>query len=154
MKLFSVRRIWGILLAVCTLLAVSRGIGCGPYDSGSDDITVLVSVDGLTPDITSLNVTTTLNGAPSKQSIPELTTRLDKFAIYLPRNTAGTLGVKIVGHSVENCVVAKGEGQIDVKPAPPTFVPMAVSISTAAVGSGKQCSHNTRVQRQSKCAPN
>lgn len=150
MKLLSVRRIWGILLAVCTLLAVSRGIGCGPYDSGSDDITVLVSVEGLTPDIASLNVTTTLNGAPSKQSIPELTTRLDKFAIYLPRNTAGTLGVKIVGHSVENCVVAKGEGQIDVKPAPPTFVPMTVSISTASVGSGKQCALKVEVRGKGK----
>jgi hypothetical protein len=150
MKLFSVRRIWGILLAVCTLLAVSRGIGCGPYDSGSDDITVLVSVEGLTPDIVSLNVATTLNGTPSKQAIPELTTRLDQFAIYLPRNTAGTLGVKIVGHSVENCVVAKGEGQIEVKPAPPTFVKMNVTISTGAVGAGKQCSLKVEVRGKGK----
>lgn len=150
MKLFRVRRIWGILLAVCTLLAVSRGIGCGPYDSGSDDITVLVSVEGLTPDITSINVATTLNGAPSKQAIPEITTRIDQFAIYLPRNTAGTLGVKLVGHSIENCVVAKGEGQIDIKSAPPTFVPMKVAISSSAVGSGKQCSLKVEVRGKGK----
>ena len=92
MKLFSVRRIWGILPRSLHSARRQSRYRLRPFATRAQTTSQCWSpVDGLTPDITSLNVTTTLNGAPSKQSIPELTTRLDKFAIYLPRNTAGTL---------------------------------------------------------------
>ncbi len=128
-----------LLLSIISLFFVSTRTGCGPYDSGSEDITVLVTVEGLTGAVSSLSVTTTLNGAPSQNSIPELTQRLDKFAIYLPRNTSGLLNVTLVGHSADSCVVAKGQAEVEIRPAPPTFVRLSVPISTSAVGSTKQC---------------
>lgn len=128
-----------LLLSIISLFFVSTRTGCGPYDSGSEDITVLVTVEGLTGAVSSLSVTTTLNGAPSQNSIPELTQRLDKFAIYLPRNTSGLLNVTLVGHSADNCVVAKGQAEVEIRPAPPTFVRLSVPISTSAVGAVKQC---------------
>lgn len=136
---FNARIISTILVSIFALLLVGTRTGCGPYDSGSDDITVLVTVEGLTGSVSSLSVSTTLDGRATLAPIPDLTQRLDKFAIFLPRNTNGVLAVSIVGHSADNCVVAKGQAEVQVKPAPPTFVRLSVPISSSAVGATKQC---------------
>lgn len=136
---FNARIISAILVSIFALVLVGTRTGCGPYDSGSEDITVLVTVEGLTGSISSLSVSTTLNGNASLAPIPDLTQRLDRFAIFLPRNTSGRLGVSLVGHSADNCVVAKGQAEVDIKPAPPTFVRLSVPISSSAVGASKQC---------------
>lgn len=136
---FNARIISAILVSIFALLLVTTRTGCGPYDSGSDDITVLVTVEGLTGSVSSLSVSTTLNGTASLAPIPDLTQRLDKFAIFLPRKTSGVLAVSLVGHSADNCVVAKGQAEVEIKPAPPTFVRLSVPISSSAVGATKQC---------------
>jgi hypothetical protein len=138
MKL-NARIVSALFISIFALLFVGTRTGCGPYDSGSEDITVLVTVEGLTGSVSSLSVATTLNGKPSQTPVPDLTQRLDKFAIFLPRNTSGVLGVSIVGHSADNCVVAKGQAEVEVKPAPPTFVRLSVPISSSVVGGTKQC---------------
>lgn len=133
----QLRLLWSRFL-LCMGLLVFGSDGCGPFDSGSEEITVLVKVTGLSPEITSLFVSTKLNGAAAANGDQEITTRLDQFAVFLPRTTSGTLQVKISGRSAERCVVASGQADLMVVPAPPTFVEMTVALTSAAGGS-KQC---------------
>lgn len=126
-------------LFVALLLFLVGGFAtCGSDGSTlNPEITVVVDVAGLTPDISSLFVTSSLNdGTP--QSSPEITTRLDQFAIALPLTTSGHLTINVVGRSAERCVVASGKVEVDVL-SPPTRYQVSVSLAATAANAVKSC---------------
>ena len=132
------RRSWFIFFA-CLLASLAPSCGDPePIVVESPEIAVLVTVEGLTPEITSLFMTTTLAGKPAQQG-HEFTGRLDQLAVYLPRETSGLLNLRLVGRSSERCLVASGEAQVSVVPAPPTRYDVKITLAAAAAGAPKAC---------------
>ena len=126
-----------LALSACFCIGVISSCGEEVQEvPAATEISVLVSVEGLTPAVSSLYVSTTLNGVPAQQGT-EITGRLDKFAIYLPLETSGTLGISVVARSTERCLtlgvpmvaVIAGEGEdasAAAAPAPaPALAPRA-----------------------------
>ena len=74
-------------LFATALLILCGLISCDPETGASPEITVVVDVSGLTADVTTLFVSSTLNGG-QPQSSPDITGRLDQFALALPLTTA------------------------------------------------------------------
>lgn len=130
------------ILALATLLVATAT--CSPDGAAvSDEITVIVDVSGVTTDISSLFVSSALNGG-SPQSSPDITGRLDQFAIALPTTTSGQLSINVVGRSAERCVVATGKATVDIK-APPTRYSVAVTLTPTAPGATKACTLTVNV---------
>jgi hypothetical protein len=136
----QVSRIRALLLAVFCCFGL---VTCGSDNGGTTEITVLVDVSGLTPDITSLGVSTSLNSSPP-QSGPEITSRLDQFAIALPLATSGNLAITVVGRSAEHCVVASGQVAVDVH-NPPTRYEVSVALASTSDGPTKSCTLTVQV---------
>lgn len=133
------------ILSTLALFALVLGTAtCSPDGSAaSDEITVVVDVAGLTADVTSLFVSSSLNGG-TPQSGPDITSRLDQFAIALPTTTSGQLSINVVGRSAERCVVATGKATVDVK-APPTRYTVTVTLTPTAAGAAKACTLTVNV---------
>lgn len=113
------------------------------------ELSILVSVAGLTPEVSSLYVSTTLNGLPAQQGT-EITGRLDKFAIYLPLDTSGTLSINVVARSSERCLVSSGMTDVAVAPAPPTRIDASVTLKATAAGAPKACALTVQVRGKGK----
>ncbi len=130
------------ILAAAALMVTAAT--CSPDGAGvTDEITVVVDVSGVTSDISSLFVSSALNGG-TPQSSPDITSRLDQFAIALPTTTSGQLSINVVGRSAERCVVATGKATVDIK-APPTRYSVTVALSPTAPGAAKACTLTVNV---------
>ena len=131
--------------ALLALVVLLGGLGsCGQDGAASPEITVVVDVSGLTADVTSLFVSSTLNNG-SPQSSPDITGRLDEFALALPLTTVGQLNIKVVGRSAERCVVATGQVTVDIKAPPPTRYTTTVTLTPTAAGAAKACTLTVNV---------
>src|SRR4051812_35297248 len=87
---------------LAALLFLFGSATCSPDNAVvSPELTVVVNVAGLTPDISSLFVTSTLNSGQAQAS-PEITGRIDQFALALPLTTTGHLSLNVVGRSAEH----------------------------------------------------
>ena len=133
-----------LVFASALVALLSTIATCGPDDAiVSPEITVVVDVGGLTSDISSLFVTTSLNGGAPQPS-PDITSRLDQFAIGLPVSTSGQLSINVVGRSAERCVVASGQASVDIK-APPTRYTVSLTLTPTAAGAAKSCTLTVNV---------
>ena len=131
-------------LFATALLILCGLISCDPETGASPEITVVVDVSGLTADVTTLFVSSTLNGG-QPQSSPDITGRLDQFALALPLTTVGQLSIKVVGRSAERCVVATGQVSVDIKAPPPTRYTATVTLAPTAAGAAKACTLTVNV---------
>ena len=136
----------GMWFAVLSaLLFLSATSTCGFWDTPivESEITVAVNVAGLTPDITALYVTTTLDGKTAQQG-QDVSGRLDRFAIALPLTTTGHVDIAVVGRSAEKCVVASGTVGVDIGPPPPTRYEATVTLAPAPSGA-RSCTLSVQV---------
>jgi hypothetical protein len=141
---------WVLALSTCFLFAAFTS--CGEEASevpAATEISVLVTVDGLTPAVSSLYVSTTLNGLPAQQGT-EITGRLDKFAIYVPLDTSGTMNINVVARSTERCLVSSGMVEVAVAPAPPTRIDATVALKATVAGAPKACALTVQVKGKGK----
>jgi hypothetical protein len=98
------------LLGASMLLSDVPLTGCAM----NQEALVLVSVNGLSPEIRSLRITERLNGAD--MSFHEIFSNLSQFALRLPASTQGSYGVQVEGLNRADCAVARGYAEIFVGP--------------------------------------
>lgn len=89
------------------LSAVLIFLGC----THSDHSLVIVSVSGLTPEVSVISATSTLNG---RQSVNQFSDRLSPFGLSLSESAKGLLVLSIDALGTDRCIVAQGSGQVQV----------------------------------------
>ena len=99
-----------LIRAIAVLLTVLAALSC----SESDVPVITVSVHGLTSDIVSTIVVTTLNGQPSRNQHDPLLQGLDRVELRLQKDTVGVLGIAISAQGMDGCTMLAAETQVEV----------------------------------------
>lgn len=99
-----------LIRAIAVLLAVLATLSC----SESDVPVITVSVYGLTSDIVSTIVVTTLNGQPSRNQLDPLVQGLDRVELRLQKDTVGVLGIAISAQGMDGCTMLAAQTQVEV----------------------------------------
>lgn len=115
---------WRGLLAALPALAM---LALGSCDS-PEELVVLITVQGSLAEVKTLEVSLQLNGVPAKDTQDITGGRMDRFAIYLPKDSEGNLLVHINGLSDDLCQRATGMAGVQVKPAPPYLIEVSVPV--------------------------
>ncbi len=87
-------------------LSLCLAVGCQPESS-----TVVISLGGLTPDMSTLRVTATLAGTPDKV---EEYAAAPVIGLRLPQGTSGQLALTISGIADDHCVLGLGRAEVQV----------------------------------------
>lgn len=96
-------RLMVLLLYVCVQ-------SCSP----SDYPEVVVNVSGVSSEVKTLSVKTSLNGRPSTSALPALSDGLDRFVLKLPSETVGTLGIRVGAQGQDGCTFLAGDTSVEI----------------------------------------
>lgn len=75
---------------------------------------VMVTVNGITSDLVTETVQTTLNGQKSVNSLDTVTRRLDHIELRLAETAVGTLGIAISAQGSDGCTARAGKTSVDI----------------------------------------
>lgn len=105
--------------------------GCSA--SGDDRLAVVVRLDGVTPQITGLEVSAALNGKLASNATMQITSDLSQFVVYLPPTTDGMLDLDIGAlQAGAPCQPARAQLRAEVHPAPPRVVELSAALQPAS----------------------
>ena len=95
-----------------------------------DDIAIIVNVQGLSAEVSSLEVSATLDGMAAKND-QQIKNSLSQFVIYLPKTTRGALQVSALALGSDTCKVGSGQAMLQVEPNPPYVYELALPLTLA-----------------------
>jgi hypothetical protein len=123
------------LIAPILFLALALLVSCGDPAPDRDDIAIIVTVQGLFPDVNSIDVSAVFNGAPAKNN-QLIQKTLGQFVVYLPRSSSGTLSLAATALALDQCKIGVGQAVLQVQPNPPFVYELTLPLAQAA---GKTC---------------
>lgn len=124
------------LLASLLVAGLAVLASCGGNSAPDrEDIAVIVSVQGLFPDVNSLEVSAIFNGAPAKNN-QLIQKTLSQFVVYLPKSSSGTLSLAATALALDQCKIGVGQAVLQVQPSAPFVYELTLPIAQAA---GKTC---------------
>lgn len=110
-KTYSLGRLVFTSMAFLALGSMPFSLGsCGdPGQLEPDANAIAVTVEGLSSAAIKLVVTTTLDGNPAKNAAPmEVTGKLTRFGLKLPKEASGTLSITVDAYDAGQCRVSTG----------------------------------------------